>query len=144
MFVCLFFQCSILQNGNAVQSVQVTEMNVIEKLKFVSPPASKGLEIGSVGKIHCKVQGTPTPKIQWTKVSSFFFLPIQHEHKLLNHLKCCIHVRRFSHEWHGDEMSALRFVFHIKHFQVNFHFNWMGFILMNNYYSHCVQLIICL
>lgn len=64
------FQCSIHRNGgNGVQSVQVSDLIVIEKLKFVPPPTSKGLEIGSVGKIHCKVQGTPTPLIQWTKVS---------------------------------------------------------------------------
>lgn len=55
-----------------MQSVQVSELNVIEKLKFAPPPTSKGLEISSVGKIHCKVQGTPTPQIQWTKVSGFF------------------------------------------------------------------------
>lgn len=68
MFIC--FQCAILQNAG--QNVQVTEVNVIEKLKFVPPPTSKGLEIGSPGKIHCKVQGTPTPQIQWTKVKNSF------------------------------------------------------------------------
>lgn len=68
----LNFQCSILRNGNPVQSVQITELNIIENLKFAPYPTSnKGLEIGSVGKIHCKVQGTPTPQIQWTKVSRF-------------------------------------------------------------------------
>ncbi|XP_055311098.1 tyrosine-protein kinase-like otk isoform X2 [Sitodiplosis mosellana] len=65
------YECSILRNGNGVHSVQQTELNIIEKLKFAPPPTSnKGLEIGSVGKIHCKVQGTPTPQIQWTKDST--------------------------------------------------------------------------
>ncbi|XP_031627847.1 tyrosine-protein kinase-like otk [Contarinia nasturtii] len=64
------YECTILRNGNAVQSVQTTELNIIEKLKFTPPPTSKGLEIGSVAKIHCKAQGTPTPQIQWTKDST--------------------------------------------------------------------------
>lgn len=62
----------MIRNGNNVQSVLMTELNIIEKLKFTPPPTSKGLEIGGVGKIHCKVQGTPTPQIQWTLVSFFF------------------------------------------------------------------------
>lgn len=28
------------------------------------------MEIGKVGKIHCKVQGTPTPLVSWKLVSS--------------------------------------------------------------------------
>lgn len=67
-----YFQCSLHRNGAGVQSVQVSELIVIEKLKFTPPPTSKGLEIGSVGKIHCKVQGTPTPQIQWAKVNLIF------------------------------------------------------------------------
>lgn len=63
-------QCTIHRNGNGLQSVQLTDLTVIEKLKFAPPPTSKGLEIGSVGKIHCKVQGTPTPHTWWSvKVS---------------------------------------------------------------------------
>lgn len=50
----------------------MTELNIIEKLKFTPPPTSKGLEIGGIGKIHCKVQGTPTPQIHWTLVRFFF------------------------------------------------------------------------
>lgn len=63
------YECSIFKNNDATQkSVQVTELTVVEKLKFAPPPTSKGLEMGTIGKIHCKVQGTPTPQIHWTKV----------------------------------------------------------------------------
>lgn len=67
--LCPFFlfQCTIHRNENAILSVQVSDLLVIEKLKFAPPPTSKGLEIGSVGKIHCKVQGTPTPQISWER-----------------------------------------------------------------------------
>lgn len=68
-----FYECSISQNGNGISSVNTVELTIIEKLKFSpAPTTSKGLEMGSVGKIHCKVQGTPTPQVQWIKVSHFF------------------------------------------------------------------------
>lgn len=63
------YECSVFNGNDNILSVQTTELNIIEKLKFSPPPpSSKGLEMGSVGKIHCKVQGTPTPQIRWTKV----------------------------------------------------------------------------
>lgn len=76
MFFCSILQCTIHRNGNGVQSVQLTDLTVIEKLKFAPPPTSKmGLEIGSPRKIHCKAQGTPTPQIQWSKVSQTIAIP---------------------------------------------------------------------
>lgn len=63
------YECSISRDGDGVLSVQATELSIIEKLKFLPPPpTTKGLEMGTIGKIHCKVQGTPTPQIHWTKV----------------------------------------------------------------------------
>lgn len=63
------YECSVFKGIDYILSVQTTELNIIEKLKFSPPPpSSKGLEMGSIGKIHCKVQGTPTPQIRWTKV----------------------------------------------------------------------------
>lgn len=63
------YECSIFKGNDKILTVQTTELNIIEKLKFSPPPpSSKGLEMGSVGKIHCKVQGTPAPQIHWTKV----------------------------------------------------------------------------
>lgn len=63
------YECSVLKDNDNILSVQSTELNIIEKLKFSPPPpTSKGLEMSSVGKIHCKVQGTPTPQIRWMKV----------------------------------------------------------------------------
>lgn len=67
-----FYECSLSQNGNGISSVITVELTIIEKLKFSpAPTTSKGLEMGSVGKIHCKVQGTPTPQIQWIRVRHF-------------------------------------------------------------------------
>lgn len=62
------YECSILKNGDTVFSMQTTDLSIIEKLKFSPLPTSKGLEMGTVGKVHCKVQGTPTPQILWKKV----------------------------------------------------------------------------
>lgn len=68
-----FYECSVSQNGNGISSVNTLELTIIEKLKFSpAPTSSKGLEMGSIGKIHCKVQGTPTPQIQWIKVRHIY------------------------------------------------------------------------
>ncbi|XP_045463115.1 tyrosine-protein kinase-like otk [Harmonia axyridis] len=40
---------------------------IIETLKFVPPPVDRNLELGSVGKVHCKAQGTPPPTVHWVK-----------------------------------------------------------------------------
>lgn len=73
-----FYECSISQNGNGISSVNTVELTIIEKLKFSpEPTSSKGLEMGSIGKIHCKVQGTPTPQVQWTKVRQMFILRVR-------------------------------------------------------------------
>lgn len=45
------------------------ELKIIEQLKFVPQPTSKHLELGQIGKVHCKVQGTPTPQVKWIKVN---------------------------------------------------------------------------
>lgn len=61
------YQCDVLKNSDAPISQQITEFNIIEELKFTPQPTSKHLEIGSIGKVHCKVQGTPTPQVQWAR-----------------------------------------------------------------------------
>lgn len=38
----------------------------LENLKFAPQPTSKNLELGTVGKVHCRAQGTPNPQIKWT------------------------------------------------------------------------------
>lgn len=40
---------------------------LLEQLRFVPPPVNKKLELDSVGRIHCKAQGTPPPIIRWEK-----------------------------------------------------------------------------
>lgn len=42
-------------------------ISVIETLRFVPPPVSKKLELGTVAKVHCKAQGTPPPIVHWEK-----------------------------------------------------------------------------
>lgn len=43
---------------------------IAEKLKFSPPPVNKKLELGSVGKIHCKAQGgtSGSPTVRWIKI----------------------------------------------------------------------------
>lgn len=41
------------------------DVQVIEQLKFMPRPTSKNLELGAVGKLHCKAQGTPSPQVKW-------------------------------------------------------------------------------
>lgn len=47
---------------------------LLEQLKFSPPPVNKRLELNASAKIHCKVQGTPTPKVAWHKVYMFYYL----------------------------------------------------------------------
>ncbi|XP_055706072.1 tyrosine-protein kinase-like otk isoform X2 [Phlebotomus papatasi] len=41
------------------------DVQVIEQLKFMPRPTSKNLELGAMGKLHCKAQGTPSPQVKW-------------------------------------------------------------------------------
>lgn len=63
------YDCFVYKNSDSPMTVQSTELTIIEELKFSPKPTSKHLEIGSVGKLHCKVQGTPTPQVRWIKVT---------------------------------------------------------------------------
>jgi PTK7 protein tyrosine kinase 7 len=42
-----------------------TELQIIALLKFTPKPTARLLELGSIGKIHCKAQGTPAPLVKW-------------------------------------------------------------------------------
>lgn len=61
------YECLALDEHESPIHLQKYELKIIEQLKFVPPPTSKNLELGTIGKIHCKVQGTPIPQIKWTK-----------------------------------------------------------------------------
>lgn len=69
------YDCQILIDGqsNSIISSESAELIVIEQLKFAPQPTSKNLELGTVGKIHCKAQGTPQPQVKWIKVSKIWF-----------------------------------------------------------------------
>ncbi|XP_059607865.1 tyrosine-protein kinase-like otk [Phlebotomus argentipes] len=43
------------------------DVQVIEQLKFMPRPTSKNLELGAVGKLHCKAQGSPSPQVKWRR-----------------------------------------------------------------------------
>lgn len=68
------YECQTFNEQDIPISVRLTDLKVIEQLKFVPPPTSKNLELGTMGKMHCKVQGTPTPQIKWIKVIIYFYL----------------------------------------------------------------------
>ena len=63
------YLCQLIVEGHSPISSSSAELQIIEQLKFSPQPTSKFLELGSVGKVHCKAQGTPTPQIKWIKVS---------------------------------------------------------------------------
>lgn len=69
------YQCKIEIKGFESIASDPARLSVIEVLKFAPAPTSKNLELGSVGKVHCKAQGTPSPQITWIRVRlfSFFF-----------------------------------------------------------------------
>lgn len=63
------YECLVYKNSEPITPTASNkiDLTVIEKLKFAPQPASKNLELGSTAKIHCKVQGTPTPLVAWTR-----------------------------------------------------------------------------
>ncbi|KAL5286715.1 PTK7 family protein [Megaselia abdita] len=62
------YHCQIYVNGHLPPTTSdVRELIVTEQLKFAPQPTSKNLELNSVGKVHCKAQGTPTPQVRWIK-----------------------------------------------------------------------------
>lgn len=61
------YECH-LYNAHASQIAHKrTALRVIEQLRFVPQPTSKNIELGTLAKVHCKVQGTPTPTVSWYK-----------------------------------------------------------------------------
>lgn len=63
------YDCIVTNNdddGSEVNS-NAAKLVIIAKLKFNPKPVGKTLERGSLGKIHCKAQGTPNPKITWIR-----------------------------------------------------------------------------
>ncbi|XP_053961875.1 tyrosine-protein kinase-like otk [Anastrepha ludens] len=63
------YVCQIYVEGHRPITSEPGELQVIEQLKFVPQPTSKNLELGSVGKVHCKAQGTPPPQVKWIRES---------------------------------------------------------------------------
>uniref|UniRef100_A0A1I8M490 Tyrosine-protein kinase-like otk n=1 Tax=Musca domestica TaxID=7370 RepID=A0A1I8M490_MUSDO len=61
------YVCQVVVEGYRSVTSEPGELQVIEQLKFMPQPTSKNLELGSVGKVHCKAQGTPTPQVKWLK-----------------------------------------------------------------------------
>ncbi|XP_075167352.1 protein tyrosine kinase 7 [Haematobia irritans] len=61
------YVCQVVVEGYRPISSEPGELQVIEQLKFMPQPTSKNLELGSVGKVHCKAQGTPVPQVKWLK-----------------------------------------------------------------------------
>lgn len=63
------YDCFVYKNSENPITVLSTELTIIEELRFSPKPTSKQLEMGSIGKLHCKVQGTPSPQVRWIKVT---------------------------------------------------------------------------
>lgn len=70
------YECNTFHENDTPISSRKTNLTVIEQLRFVPQPTSKNLEMGTLGKVHCKVQGSPTPQVKWTKVGIITILPI--------------------------------------------------------------------
>lgn len=63
------YDCQLMSSGKEIATSNKSEFRVVETLKFAPQPTSKTLELGSVGKVHCKAHGTPSPVIKWIQVS---------------------------------------------------------------------------
>lgn len=63
------YMCQLQLEGHSPVNSSPGILEVIEQLKFMPQPTSKNLELGILGKLHCKAQGTPTPQVQWVRVS---------------------------------------------------------------------------
>lgn len=69
------YHCQIYVDGHLPPTTSdVRELIITEQLKFAPQPTSKNLELNSVGKVHCKAQGTPTPQVRWIKVGTYKYL----------------------------------------------------------------------
>lgn len=68
------YDCYVQQSTDNLIKMQSVDLTIIEELKFSPEPTSKVLAIGSMGKVHCKVQGTPSPQVHWIKVNFADFL----------------------------------------------------------------------
>lgn len=66
------YQCQLVIEGQVAASSNNGVVTIIEQLKFMPQPTSKNLELGSLSKVHCKAQGTPTPQVKWMRVSLKF------------------------------------------------------------------------
>ncbi|EDW10217.1 tyrosine-protein kinase-like otk [Drosophila mojavensis] len=69
------YMCQIQLEGHAPVNSAPGALEVIEQLKFMPQPTSKNLELGALGKLHCKAQGTPTPQVQWLRDAANGSLP---------------------------------------------------------------------
>ncbi|EDV35801.1 uncharacterized protein Dana_GF12648 [Drosophila ananassae] len=61
------YQCQLVIEGQVAASSNNGVVTIIEQLKFMPQPTSKNLELGSLSKVHCKAQGTPTPQVKWMR-----------------------------------------------------------------------------
>ncbi|KAH8403901.1 hypothetical protein KR215_005905, partial [Drosophila sulfurigaster] len=69
------YMCQLQLEGHAAVNSAPGTLDVIEQLKFMPQPTSKNLELGILGKLHCKAQGTPTPQVQWLRDAANDSLP---------------------------------------------------------------------
>lgn len=84
------YMCKIEIKGFESISSEPAKLSIIENLKFApAPTSSKNLELGSIGKVHCKAQGTPSPQITWTRVGLYYYNNISIVSKII-----CIYFNR--------------------------------------------------
>jgi PTK7 protein tyrosine kinase 7 len=60
------YECELTDSDQTfTMNSNATELQIIAQLKFTPKPTARLLELGSIGKIHCKAQGTPVPLVKW-------------------------------------------------------------------------------
>ncbi|XP_035226737.1 inactive tyrosine-protein kinase 7-like isoform X2 [Stegodyphus dumicola] len=67
------YVCEVITNGFPPAKSEKATLVVKEQLKFVPPPVSTRLELGSYTKIYCKARGSTQPVVRWMKVGHPFF-----------------------------------------------------------------------
>lgn len=65
------YECQLFDNrsNETIKKDRPFSLKVEQMLRFNPKPVSKKLELGNPGKLHCKAQGTPSPKVEWFRNS---------------------------------------------------------------------------
>ncbi|GIY29874.1 tyrosine-protein kinase-like otk [Caerostris extrusa] len=80
------YVCEVVTNGFQPVRSEKAKLVVKEQLKFVPPPVSTRLELGSVTKVYCKARGSSAPVVRWKKWGNHFLIGLHIFKMIMEHL----------------------------------------------------------